>query len=105
MHQPSGLFRFVHAMWLDTQPWWCCRCQVVVRTDDLELAGVVVQDAAAYLGLADLASTAHFPTHMQQFQAVMAKVSTCHVACHIPTASAAVWVSVLARMACYLVSP
>ncbi|KAL3143199.1 Bardet-Biedl syndrome 2 protein [Trebouxia sp. C0009 RCD-2024] len=52
--------------------------KVVVRTDDLELAGVVVQDAAAYLGLADLESTAHFPTHTQQFQAVMAKVIVCN---------------------------
>lgn len=50
-------------------------CQVVVRTDDLELAGEVVQDAAAYLGLADLESTAHFPSHMHEFQAVMGKVS------------------------------
>lgn len=49
--------------------------QVVVRTDDLELAGEVVQDAAAYLGLTDLESTAHFPTHMQEFQGVLAKVS------------------------------
>lgn len=72
-----------------------------MRTDDLELAGVVVQDAAAYLGLADLESTAHFPTHTQQFQAVMAKVSTCYVACYIPTASAVAWVSILTRLACY----
>lgn len=49
--------------------------QVVVRSDDLELAGEVVQDAAAYLGLTDLESTAHFPEHMQHFQAVLAKVS------------------------------
>ena len=54
----------------------CSPCQVVVRTDDLELAGEVVQDAAAYLGLADLESTAHFPSHMEEFQAVMGKVST-----------------------------
>ena len=50
--------------------------QVVIRTDDLELAGEIVQDAAAYLGVADLESTAHFPMHMQDFQAVMSKVST-----------------------------
>lgn len=54
----------------------CCQCQVVVRTDDLELAGEVVQDAAAYLGLNDLESKAHFPSHMEEFQAVMGKVST-----------------------------
>lgn len=47
-----------------------------MRTEDLELAGEVVQDAAAYLGLADLESTAHFPSHMEEFQAVMGKVST-----------------------------
>ena len=46
-----------------------------MRTDDLALAGEVVQDAAAYLGLTDLESTAHFPLHMQEFQAVLAKVS------------------------------
>ena len=55
---------------------WHCQCQVLVRTDDLELAGEVVQDAAAYLGLADLESTAHFPSHMEEFQSVMGKVST-----------------------------
>ena len=49
----------------------------MVRTEDLELAGEVVQDAAAYLGLTDLESTAHFPDHMQDFQAVLAKVSVC----------------------------
>jgi len=48
-----------------------------VRTEDLELAGEVVQDAAAYLGLTDLESIAHFPDHMQDFQAVLAKVSVC----------------------------
>ena len=58
---------------------WRCRTQVVVRTDDLELAGGVVQDAAAYLGLADVHSTAHFPSHMQEFQEVMGKVSTHHL--------------------------
>lgn len=59
----------------DTHGFQAVLLQVVVRTDDLELAGEVVQDAAAYLGLADLESTAHFPTQMQDFQAVMAKVS------------------------------
>ncbi|KAL0033983.1 hypothetical protein WJX79_001201 [Trebouxia sp. C0005] len=52
--------------------------QVMVRTEDLELAGEVVQDAAAYLGLTDLESTAHFPDHMQDFQAVLAKVDECN---------------------------
>lgn len=64
-----------------------------MRTDDLELAGEVIQDAAAYLGLADLESTAHFPTHILEFQAVMTKVSIRHVAPCIPAASASVWVS------------
>ncbi len=50
----------------------------MVRTEDLELAGEVVQDAAAYLGLTDLESTAHFPDHMQDFQAVLAKASSLH---------------------------
>ena len=66
-----------------------CQCQVIVRTDDLDLAGEVVQDAAAYLGLADLESTAHFPSHMQEFQAVMGKVSTHHLDSHNCVASAA----------------
>ena len=48
---------------------------MTIRTDDLELAGEVVQDAAIYLGLTDLESTAYYPTHMQDFQAVLAKVS------------------------------
>ena len=49
--------------------------QVTIRTDDLELAGSVVQDAAAYLGVTDLESTAVFPVQMQEFQAVLAKVT------------------------------
>ena len=59
----------------------------MVRTEDLELAGEVVQDAAAYLGLTDLESTAHFPDHMQDFQAVLAKVSVCAV--HMSPSAAA----------------
>lgn len=51
-----------------------------MRTEDLELAGEVVQDAAAYLGLTDLESTAHFPDHMQDFQAVLAKVCSLSIA-------------------------
>lgn len=60
-----------------------------MRTDDLDLAGEVVQDAAAYLGLADLESTAHFPSHMQEFQTVMGKVSTHHLDPNDVIASAA----------------
>lgn len=81
-----------------------CQCQVVVRTDNLELAGEVVQDAAAYLGLADLESTAHFPTHMQDFRAVMVKVSTCRVIAYITAASISVCVTLLTITAYHLAS-
>ena len=53
--------------------------QVTIRTDDLELAGTVVQDAAAYLGVTDLQSTAVFPAQIQEFQIVLAKVNAVSV--------------------------
>ena len=51
----------------------------MIQTEDIDLAGKLVQDAAAYLGLADLASTASFPVLMQSFQTVLVKVTKCYI--------------------------
>ena len=52
-----------------------CFIQVVVQTEDIDLAGEVVQDAAAYLGLTELESIASFPSLMQSFHSVLVKVT------------------------------
>lgn len=43
-------------------------------TDDMDLAGDLVQDLAAYLGIEDLASRAAFPAAMEAFKATLAQV-------------------------------
>ncbi|KAI8467845.1 MAG: ciliary BBSome complex subunit 2 [Monoraphidium minutum] len=47
--------------------------QVTILTDDMDLAGDLVQDLAAYLGLEDLASRASFPAAMDAFKATLAQ--------------------------------
>lgn len=56
----------------------CHHLQVTIQTEDIDLAGELVQDAAAYLGLTELASTASFPVLMQSFQTVLIKVLICY---------------------------
>lgn len=58
---------------------------MVVQTEDIDLAGEIVQDAAAYLGLTELASTASFPALMQSFQAVLVKVKAMPSFSTLPT--------------------
>ncbi len=48
--------------------------QVIVRTDNMDVAGEVVTDLAGYLGLSDLATTADFPKAMADFKSVLSKV-------------------------------
>ena len=44
--------------------------QVVIRTDNMDMAGEMVQDLANYLGTVDQASVAHFPQAMEEFKKV-----------------------------------
>jgi len=48
--------------------------QVVIKTDNMDLAGEMVTDLAAYLGVLDLTSTADFPVAMQEFKDILTKV-------------------------------
>mmetsp|Transcript_67003 Transcript_67003/g.160556 ORF Transcript_67003/g.160556 Transcript_67003/m.160556 type:complete len:716 (+) Transcript_67003:81-2228(+) len=48
--------------------------KVTIRTDDLEVAGEMVQDLAGFLQMTELESTAHFPEEMEKFKQVLMKV-------------------------------
>lgn len=48
--------------------------QVTIMTDDMDLAGDLVQDLAAHLGLDELPSRAHFPAALEAFQQTLAQV-------------------------------
>ncbi|GLC47294.1 Bardet-Biedl syndrome 2 protein [Pleodorina starrii] len=45
--------------------------QITVRTDNMDMAGELVGDLAAYLGLSDLGSTVDFPAAMKAFKEVL----------------------------------
>nr|BCL66158.1 Bardet-Biedl syndrome 2 protein [Volvox reticuliferus] len=45
--------------------------QITVRTDNMDMAGELVGDLAAYLGLTDLSSTVDFPLAMKAFKEVL----------------------------------
>ena len=47
---------------------------VHLHTEDIELAGEVLQDLCAALQLTEIESTADFPQEMEAFRAVMLKV-------------------------------
>ncbi|KAG2486168.1 hypothetical protein HYH03_015132 [Edaphochlamys debaryana] len=55
------------------------RVQVTLATDSMDMAGELVGDLAAYLGLGDLASTAHFPGAMRAFKEVLDQVDAHNV--------------------------
>lgn len=48
--------------------------KVVIRTDNIEVAGEIVQDLAGYLGIVELQSSAEFPQEMSSFKDVLARV-------------------------------
>lgn len=45
-----------------------------IRTDDIEVAGEMIQDLSLYLGVTELESLAHFPVEMAKFKNVLLKV-------------------------------
>jgi Bardet-Biedl syndrome 2 protein len=47
---------------------------LVIRTDDMELAGELVQDLCAYVGIKELQSVADFPQEMEAFRAGLVQV-------------------------------
>ena len=42
-----------------------------IKTDDMELAGSIVQDLCLYMGIADLSSSADFPQEFEAFKKVL----------------------------------
>lgn len=48
--------------------------KLIIRTDDIEVAGEMVQDLCSYLQVNELESTAHFPDEMEKFKSVLMKV-------------------------------
>jgi len=48
--------------------------KITIKTDDIEVAGELVQDLASYLQINELESVAHFPQEMERFKSVLMKV-------------------------------
>merc|ERR1711970_782701 len=48
--------------------------KMTIRTDDMDVAGELVSDLAAYLQITELESIAHFPDEMEKFKSVLLKV-------------------------------
>jgi len=48
--------------------------KVTIRTDDIDVAGEMVQDLCQYLQVNELESTANFPDEMEKFKSVLLKV-------------------------------
>merc|ERR1719326_2390052 len=48
--------------------------KVTIKSDDLEVAGDIVQDLCTYLQITELESTADFPDEMEKFKSVLMKV-------------------------------
>ncbi len=49
--------------------------QITFRTDDMELAGVLVQSLIAYLNIIDLQVTCDFPEELENLLQILVKVS------------------------------
>jgi len=52
---------------------------VYIRTDDMELAGDIVQELCDFLNVSELASTADFPHEFNALQTILAMV--CYFCC------------------------
>merc|ERR1719326_1619546 len=48
--------------------------KLTIRTDDIEVAGEMVQDLCSFLQVTELESTASFPAEMEKFKEVLTKV-------------------------------
>merc|ERR1719335_884264 len=48
--------------------------KITIRTDDLEVAGEMIQDLCSFLQVTEQESVAHFPEEMEKFRAVLLKV-------------------------------
>lgn len=53
---------------------------VTIKTDDMELAGEVIQSMATFLKIEDLQTTAEFPSQMEDLKNILEKVDELHAA-------------------------
>lgn len=53
---------------------------VTIKTDDMDLAGEVIQSMATFLKIEDLQTTAEFPTRMEELNNILVKVDEFHAA-------------------------
>lgn len=52
----------------------CCLHQVTINTDDMDLAGDLIQALATFLNIEDLHTTIDFPTEMEKLREILVKV-------------------------------
>ena len=53
--------------------------QVCIRTDDMDLAGDILQELCSFLGISDLTTTADFPAEFQTLGEVLNDVRVTQV--------------------------
>ncbi|XP_057298017.1 Bardet-Biedl syndrome 2 protein-like [Hydractinia symbiolongicarpus] len=63
--------------------------QVIIRTDDIGLAGDIIQNLASFLAIEELQSLAEFPDHMEELKSTLVKVDELHNVCKQLTAEMA----------------
>ena len=55
-----------------------CRClQVTIKTDDMDLAGDVIQALGTFLNIEDLQTSADFPEPLEELRHILVKVRHC----------------------------
>eukprot|EP00794_Sanderia_malayensis_P016830 gene16830-18528_t len=52
--------------------------EITIRTEDMELAGIVIQALASFLAVTDLQSTIDFPDHLEELRNVLMKTDELH---------------------------
>lgn len=62
----------------------CVLNQITLRTDDIDLAGDVVQSLASFLAMEDLSAEADFPTYFEELRTTLTEVLMlpCRSVCH-----------------------
>ena len=62
---------------------------ITIKTDDMDLAGDIVQSLGTYLGMEDLATTAHFPAEISSLERLLSGAEELQVGVfirvHVPT--------------------
>jgi len=51
---------------------------LIIRSDDMDLVGDIIQNLASFLALEELSTLAEFPEHMEELKAILLKVDELH---------------------------